>query len=132
MAASGLKQADIQAYLNAAFRATAYTTSTSPLRGELTTTAPTATANGTPVSGGSYAKQNITFAAPSGTAVASSGSVAYTGMPAATVVGMDILDSAGSPSYKAYGVFGTSITTLAGDTISFASGAITVTITNTP
>lgn len=130
MAASGLKQADIQAYLNAAFRFTAYTTSTTPMKGVLTTTAPSATAQGTAVTGGSYADQTITFAAPSGTAIASSGSVAYTGMPAATSVGMDIKDNAGT--FHAYGVFGTSITTLAGDTISFATGAITVTITNTP
>lgn len=131
--ASGLKTAIAAAVLNLLLRAQAFTTPTAPILVVLTTTAPTATSNGTPVAGGSYTNQTLTIASNTATnSISNSSIVSFTGMPAATVVGADIRDSAGSPVYFAWGTFASSITTLAGDTISFAVGAITASIANTP
>jgi hypothetical protein len=133
MVASGFKTAIAAATLNLWLRGTAATTPTTPIKVELTTTSPSASANGTAVTGGSYADQTLTISGNTATAsISNTSTVAFTGMPAATVVGANIKDSAGTPVYLAVGLFATSITTLAGDTISFASGAIAASITNTP
>jgi len=131
MVASGFKTTIAAGLLNLVFRGTAFTTPTTPIKVELTTTTPSASANGTAVSGGSYADQTLTIASNTATnSISNSSSVAFTGMPAATVVGANVKDSAGSPVYLAFGNFASSITTLAGDTISFAAGAIAASITN--
>jgi uncharacterized Zn-binding protein involved in type VI secretion len=130
---SGLKTAIAAALLNLILRGTAFTTPTTPIKVVLTTTAPTATSNGTPVAGGSYADQTLTIASNTATnSISNSSTVSFTGMPATTTVGADIKDSAGSPVYFAWGTFASSITTLAGDTISFAAGAISAALNNTP
>lgn len=131
MAASGLKTAIAAGILNLLFRAQAFTTPTGPIKVELTTTAPSASANGTAVTGGSYADQTLTIASNTATnSISNSSTVSFTGMPATTTVGANIKDSV--PTYLAYGNFTTSITTLAGDTISFAAGAIAASLANTP
>jgi len=131
--ASGFKTAIAAALLNLLFRGTAFTTPTTPIKVELTSTAPTATTNGTAVTGGSYADQTFTIASGTATnSISNSSTVSFTGMPATTTVGANIKDSAGSPVYLAWGTFASSITTLAGDTISFAAGAIAASIANTP
>lgn len=134
MAASGLKTAEAARLINSSTRGTAYVEPTTPTKAELTTTAPTATTNGTAVTGGSYADQSFsTVSSDTSTAsIANTTAISYTGMPAATVVGANLKDSNGSPRYAWWGVFGTSITTLAGDTITFAIGALTFAINNTP
>jgi len=83
---------------------------------------------GTEVTGGSYAAQTITFGAASSGAIENSGAISFTGMPAATVVGIEIYDSAGSPKRLLYGALTTSRTVTAGDTVQFASGAIDITL----
>jgi hypothetical protein len=129
MVASGLKTTIAAATLNLWFRATAVTVPTAPIKVELTSTSPSASANGTAVTGGSYADQTLTIASNTATAsISNSSSVAFAGMPATTVVGANIKDSV--PTYLAFGLFATSITTLAGDTISFAAGAIAASIAN--
>jgi len=83
---------------------------------------------GTEVTGGSYVAQTITFTTASSGAIENSGAISFTGMPAATVVGIEIYDSAGSPKRLLYGALTTSRTVTAGDTVQFASGAIDITL----
>ena len=98
--------------------------------------------NGTELSGGSYVQgTGITYATgPSGAFSASSYSsgagstsnnttLSQTGMPAATIIGIEIWDSAGTPLRWWWGALQSQITTNNGDTLSFTSGAIVATLT---
>jgi hypothetical protein len=83
------------------------------------------------VTGGSYARQLAGFGAPaddSGVrAITNGANVDFTGMPAATVTHFAIWDAAtsGNPLYKE--ALTASRTTLAGDTVRFATGQLKVT-----
>ena len=83
---------------------------------------------GTEVTGGSYVAQTIGFDAAAGGSISNNASISFTGMPAATVVGIEIYDSAGSPKRLAYGPLTASRTVTAGDTVQFASSAITLSL----
>lgn len=83
---------------------------------------------GTEVTGGSYARQTIVFDSAASGATQNTSAISFTGMPAATVVGIEIYDSAGSPKRLMYGALTTSRTVTAGDTVQFAIGAIDVTL----
>jgi hypothetical protein len=109
----------INAALNVFLRNTAYTTPTTVYLGLLTST--------TEATGGSYARQAITFGAPSSGTCTSTNSQTFSNMPAMTVDHVGIYDasSAGNQLYNA--AVTTSKTTNAGDTVTVATGAITVT-----
>jgi len=79
---AGFKQTWENDVLNAVFRNTAFTSPTTVYVG-LYTAAPSDTAEGTEVSGGSYARQSVTFGAPSGNPAQISNSAAVT-FPTAT------------------------------------------------
>jgi uncharacterized protein with FMN-binding domain len=133
MAASGLKQTEQARIVNANTRATAYATATGPFKAELTSTAPSATANGTAVVGGSYADQTYTTSADATTgSISNSAAISYGPMPAGTVAGVNLEDSAGTPRYTWWGVFTTALTPNAGDLVSFAIGAMAFSLANTP
>jgi hypothetical protein len=105
-----------------------YTALSSPLVLELTTSAPTATTPGTPVAGGSYANQTITFAAAAGNPAAGASNIAcnYSGMPACSWVGGQVKDSAGTPQYTWWALVGGGTKTInSGDSVSVASGGYT-------
>jgi hypothetical protein len=94
------------------------------------------TANGTELgtSAGYTAVTGITPAAFSAAvtttgATSNTGLLSITNMPAATITGIEIWDSAGTPIRHWYGALTASKTTALGDTLSFAIGAITVQIT---
>jgi hypothetical protein len=88
----------------------------------LMTTQGTATAAGTEVTGGSYARQTISWAAASAGSQASNAAVNFTNMPATTVVSVEVYATSTRVEYT---TSFTSKTTNAGDTLSFASAAIT-------
>jgi hypothetical protein len=69
--------------LNAWFRNTAFTTLTAQMQVSLHSGDP-GTSGTAEIGGSSYARQNVTFAAPSGGAVAASAAINFTGMPSAT------------------------------------------------
>jgi hypothetical protein len=128
-----MKQTEQARCVNASTRATAYAQATGPMKAELTTTAPSATAQGTPFSGGSYAAQNFTTSADTTTgSIANSAAISYGPMPAGSAVGVDLRDSAGTPRYTWWGTFASSITVNAGDLVSFAIGAMSFSLNNTP
>jgi hypothetical protein len=106
----------------------AYVAPTTPIKVALVTATGTATAAGTEVSGGSYARQTITFAAAAGGSISSNAALTYTNMPACTVTGVDEYDSAGTPVRRWFGALSASKTVNAGDTFSIASGSYTKTL----
>jgi len=83
---------------------------------------------GTQVTGGSYAAQTIAFTSASSGAIENNGALSFTGMPACTVVGIEIYDSASTPKRLLYGPLSASRSVTAGDTVQFASGAIDITL----
>jgi len=107
---------------------TASYTVTTPIKLALVTANGSDSAAGTEVTGGSYARQTIAFDAASGGSIDNNAAISFTGMPACTVVGIEIYDSAGSPKRLAYGPLTASRTVTSGDTVQFASSAITLSL----
>ena len=110
----------------------AYVATTTPIRCRLMTANGSASANGTELatSGGYTAATgapSVTFAAASAGSASSNAAVTVTNMPATTVVGVELWDSAGTPKRKWWGALSASKTTNAGDTFTIASGSLTVT-----
>jgi hypothetical protein len=127
--ASGIATAEIDRFINASLNGTAYTLPTTPMKLALNTAASTDASAGTEVVGGSYARQTIAFGTSAGSGVSNTGAVTYTNMPAATTTNVNIYDSNGSPRRGWWGDLTASKTTLLGDTLSFAIGAVTVNMT---
>lgn len=99
-----------------------------PYKCALVTVIGTDSAAGTEVTGGSYARQNISFAAASGGAIANSADLNFTSMPATTVVGVDIWDSTGTPVRIAWGTLAANKTVGAGDTLVIPAGSIAISL----
>lgn len=108
----------------------ALTALTSPTRIRLMTVNGSATAAGTELaSGGGYTAgtgaPSVTWAAASAGSQATNAAVTVTNMPATTITGIEIWSSDGTPKRVEFGPLTASKTTASGDTLSFASGAIT-------
>lgn len=104
------------------------TAPTTPLKVALVTANGTDAAAGTEVAGGSYARQTLTVGAASGGATSNSADLVFAGMPAATVVGVEIWDSAGSPVRLWYGPLAASRTVAAGDELRILAGDLDLSI----
>jgi|SRR5690349_8288791 len=129
---AALVQAEANRLLEASLGKSTYTAPTTPMKLALDTANGTASAAGTEVTGGSYARQDLSAALPStGTngTITSNAAVNFTGMPAATVTGAEVYDSNGTPRRAYYGALAASKTTGAGDTLQFPSGQITLQLT---
>lgn len=126
--ANNIVQVEANRLLDASFGTTAYTAPTTPMKLALDTANGTATAAGTEVTGGSYARQTITMSSASAGANANSATINFTSMPAATVTGVEVYDSNGTPRRAWWGALTASKTTGAGDTLSFAASSITASI----
>jgi hypothetical protein len=115
--------------LNHFFRNTASTAPTTVYLALYTVT-PSDTGGGTEVTGGGYARQAITFGAPSGGQIANTGAVSFTASGAnfGTVVAVSIMDASTAGNMFAWDGI-TSAVVNDGDTISFAIGAVTVALT---
>ncbi|MFF0736882.1 hypothetical protein ACFYVK_35375 [Streptomyces chartreusis] len=83
---------------------------------------------GTEVVGGSYARQTLTVGAASGGAVSNSADLVFSGMPACTIVGWEIWDTAGTPVRWWYGPLDTNRTLLAGDEYRITAGNLDLSI----
>jgi hypothetical protein len=101
---------------------------TTPIKLALMTASGNDASAGTEVTGGSYARQTISFGSAASGQIANSATINFTSMPAATVVGIEIYDSAGTPKRLAYGTLTASKTTASGDTLQFAASAITLSL----
>lgn len=83
---------------------------------------------GTEVTGGSYSRQTIAFNSASSGSVDNSAIINFTGMPAVTVVGIEVYDSTGTPQRLFYGALSESKTVASGDTVQFAAGSISLSL----
>lgn len=101
---------------------------TTPLKLALLTAQGTDAAAGTEVTGGSYARQTITFGAAANGSASNSNAISFAGMPTATVVGFAIYDSSGTPKRLWDFPAGSSRAYTAGDTATVAVGAISVSL----
>lgn len=115
--------------LDASFGTATYTAPTAPVKLALVTVIGTATTAGTEVSGGSYARQTLAMGAAASGSCSNSGVINFTNMPVATVVGVDVYDSAGTPRREWFGALTTNRTTAAGDSLSFAVAALVASLT---
>jgi len=113
--------------LDALVGAASYTVTT-PIKLALVTANGSDSAAGTEVTGGSYARQTIAWTAASSGEIHNSAVINFTDMPAATVVGIEVYDSAGTPKRLAYGALTSSKTTASGDTLQFAISSISLTL----
>ncbi|WP_030670646.1 hypothetical protein [Streptomyces rimosus] len=83
---------------------------------------------GTEVTGGSYSRKTVTVAAAASGAVSNSADLVWSGMPACTVVGVEIWDSAGTPVRWAYGALTASRVVAAGDDFKVPAGSLSLTL----
>ncbi|MEV0556239.1 hypothetical protein AB0I27_22655 [Streptomyces sp. NPDC050597] len=104
------------------------TAPTTPMKVALVTAAGSDTAAGTEVTGGSYARQTLSVAAAASGATSNSADLVFAGMPAATVVGVEVWDSAGSPVRLWYGPLTDPRTVLAGDELQILAGELDFTL----
>ena len=104
---------------------TATTAPTTPLKVALVTANGSDTAAGTEVTGGSYARKNLTVAAAVNGATSNSADLVWAGMPAATVVGVEVWDDAGTPVRLWYGALAASRTVAAGDELRIPAASLT-------
>lgn len=96
----------------------------------LFTTSPADAASGTEVSGGSYARQAVTFAAASTTSgtstAASNAGVTFTNLPTATITHVGIYDASTSGNLLYHGALTASKSVTSGDNFTINSGQLTV------
>ena len=127
-----LDQAEASRLLRNSLGIAAGTSPTTPMMLRLMSANGSASSNGTQVTGGSYAAQNLTAAlgTESNGTVTTTSAVSFTGMPATTTTGAEIWDSNGTPRRAWWAALAASKTTASGDTLTFASGQITAAINN--
>ena len=101
---------------------------TTPLKVALVTANGTDSTAGTEVTGGSYARQNLSVAAAVNGATSNSADLAWTGLPATTVVGVEIWDSSGTPVRLWYGPLAASRTVAAGDELKLTAGSLSLSL----
>lgn len=120
--------------VDASLGTAAFVATTGPIHCRYMTANGSATANGTELgtSAGYTAgagAPTVTFASASTTTAqaASNSAISTVNMPATTVVGVELWDSAGTPKRKWWGALAANKTTALGDTFTIASGSLTVT-----
>jgi hypothetical protein len=104
------------------------TAPTTPLKVALVTANGDDATTGTEVTGGGYARQTLTVAAAVSGATSNSADLVFTNMPASTVVGVEIWDSAGTPVRLWYGALTASRTVNAGDDFKLVAGALSLSL----
>jgi hypothetical protein len=130
----GLDAAHAANIVDASLATSAFVASTAPIHCRYMTANGSSTANGTELAtSAGYTSgagaPTVTFAAASTTTgqAASNSAISTVNMPATTVVGVELWDSAGTPKRKWWGALAANKTTALGDTFTIASGSLTVT-----
>jgi len=123
---AALVAAEANRLLDASLGTAAYIAPTGDMKLALSTATTSASSAGTEVVGGSYLRQTISFDAASSQSAVSAAAISFVAMPAATVTDINIYDSNGSPRRAWWGPLTAPKTVGAGDTLTFADGAITV------
>lgn len=110
--------------LNLVLRATAFTPPATVYLA-LFTTATTDAGGGTEVTGGSYSRQAVTFAAPATPGVTeSSAKISFLNMPAVTVTHAALMDAGSAGNMLLHAALTASKTVAVGDTLSFEAGDV--------
>jgi hypothetical protein len=113
--------------LDASLGTASYVATVTPIKCRLMTANGSGTAAGTEVTGGSYASQTATFGSAASLTATGTGTLTYTVMPACTVTGVELWDSAGTPLRKWWGALAASKAVNAGDTFSLTSLTVSFT-----
>ena len=93
----------------------------------LYTSNPTAANSGTEVTGGSYARQPITFGSISGGMISNTGAVTFTSLPTANITHWGVLSALTGGTLRAFGPFPATVVAVAGDDLSVPIGQIDLT-----
>jgi len=93
----------------------------------LYTTDPTVADTGTEVTGGSYSRKSISFAAESGGSAASNAAINFTSMPTTTASHWGIRDAASGGNLLYFGNFDIAQAITSGQTFTIASGNVVIT-----
>ena len=115
---------------NATLRNTTYT-SPATVYASLYTTAPTASTSGTELSGNGYSRIAVTFSAPANGSASSNVAATFgpaTGNAWTGVVAVSITDASSSGNILYYNTIATRNVAV-GDTLTFGSGNVTITLT---
>lgn len=123
---ANIVQTEANNLLNGWLGIAAYTAATTPMKLAISSTTTSATSAGTEATGNGYARQTITFSAPTAAVTSNSAQVSFTNMPAGTWTDINVYDNAGNR--RAYGTLNASKTTASGDTLSFAASAISISL----
>lgn len=117
------------ALLDHVFRNTALTSPTTVYLA-LYTAAPSDSGGGTEVSGGGYARQSVTFGAAASGTISNTADVSFTpsGANYGTVTNWGIFDASTGGNLLVHGSFSPSIVLNDGDTHTFSSGDIDITL----
>ncbi|MFF8589959.1 hypothetical protein ACF061_00725 [Streptomyces sp. NPDC015220] len=102
---------------------------TTPLKVALVTASGDDATAGTEVTGGGYSRQSLTVAASVGGATANSTDLVWSSMPACTVVGVEVWDSASTPVRLWYGALTASKTVNAGDDFKLVASSLQLALT---
>lgn len=114
------------ALLNHVLKNSAYS-SPATVYAALMTVAPTDSTGGTEATGGSYARQALTFGTPSAGSVSNTLAVTFSAVAAATYTHIAIFDALTSGNLLYYQALSSNIVATAGSDIEFGVGDITVT-----
>jgi hypothetical protein len=115
--------------VNKVLRNTDYTSDATVYVALFTAFADTENGTGTEVTGGSYARQAVTFSAPSNGATSNSGAVTFTNMPTATITHLALTNHVtNNANTDMVMVKAFSKSTSSGETLTFAIGDIDVTV----
>lgn len=130
---------EANALLASSVAGSAYTAATKPIQLALitTTTPSTATAAGSEVTnagGSTYARKDLVTSAPftvfgsaaSGSITNSAAAVSFTNMPACTIGGVEIWDSAGTPVRRWFGTLTANKVINLGDTVTFNTSSLSI------
>lgn len=115
------------ALLDAVLRNTAYS-SPATVYLALFSTATTDAGGGTEVVGGSYARQAVTFGAPSAGSCSNTANVEFTNMPAVTVSHVAVCDASNGGNFLFHGALDSSVAVTAGNTFRVSTGNLTCTL----
>lgn len=117
-------------FINVSLRNTAYTPPTT-VYAALFTSATTDAGGGTEVTGGTgpYARQSVTFTAPSGGATSNTADINFAGMPAATVTHVAVMDAVTAGNMLYHGALTASVAVSAGATFTIRAGDLDITLT---
>lgn len=101
-----------------------YTSTTPHLA--LYTSNPTASDTGTEATGGSYARQAITFGSTSGGARSNTSAITFSGLPVSTITHYAIRTASTGGTLLAFGPLNSSVASISGDQIQFAVGQVSI------